>query len=139
MILRTRDRFGLDPELLAADTAYGAAEMLGWLVESEGIEPHIPVFDKTERKDGAFPAADFTYDHAADEYRCPGGRALKPYWRNISKGRPEFGKDGTKRCPSSDDLGQGGLICNGGPGSLWFDSMPRSVGAANGVSLWSFA
>jgi transposase len=33
----------------------------------------------------------------ADEYRCPGGRALKPYWRDISKGRPEFGKDGFKR------------------------------------------
>ncbi len=97
MILRTRDRFGLAPALLAADTAYGSADMLGWLVEDEGIEPHIPVFDKTERKDGAFPATDFTYDHEADEYRCPGGHALKPYWRNISKGRPEFGKDGTKR------------------------------------------
>ena len=40
---------------------------------------------------------DFTYDDEADEYRCPGGRALKPYWRDISKGRPEFGKDGFKR------------------------------------------
>lgn len=39
MIRRVRERFGLFPELLAADTAYGAAEMLGWLVEDEGIEP----------------------------------------------------------------------------------------------------
>ena len=55
MIRRVRDRFGLYPELLAADTAYGAADMLGWLVEGEGIEPHIPVFDKSERKDGRIP------------------------------------------------------------------------------------
>jgi len=97
MILRTRERFGLYPATLAADTAYGSADMLGWLVEGEGVEPHIPVFDKSERKDGAFPAADFTYDHKADQYTCPGGKALKPYWRNISKDRPEFGKDGFKR------------------------------------------
>jgi len=97
MIQRTRDRFDLYPELLAADTAYGSAEMLGWLVEEEGIEPHIPVFDKSERKDGAFPATDFAYDVEADLYRCPGGKQLKPYWRTISTGRPEFGKDGFKR------------------------------------------
>ena len=30
-------------------------------------------------------------------YRCPGGKVLKPYWRNISAGRPEFGKDGFKK------------------------------------------
>ncbi len=47
MIARTRDRFGLYPEKLVADTAYGSAEALGWLVESEGIEPHIPVIDKS--------------------------------------------------------------------------------------------
>ena len=97
MILRARERFNLYPEILAADTAYGSADMLGWLVEGEGIEPHIPVFDKSERKDGAFPATDFIYDHDADEYACPGAKTLKPYWRNISKERPKFGKDGFKR------------------------------------------
>ena len=55
------------------------------------------VFDKSERKDGAFPATDFTYNAEADSYRCPGGKELRPYWRNISKGRPEFGKDGFKK------------------------------------------
>ena len=97
MILRAKDRFGLYPEMLAADTAYGSANMLGWLVEDEGIEPHIPVFDKSEREDGAFPATDFIYDHEVDEYVCPGGKALKPYWRSIKKERPEFGKDGFKK------------------------------------------
>lgn len=86
MLTRTRERFDLHPDTLAADTAYGTAEMLGWLVDEQNIEPHIPVFDKSERKDGAYPATDFAYDEAADEYHCPGGHALKPYWRDISKG-----------------------------------------------------
>jgi len=34
MIERTYQRFGLDPAALVADTAYGAAQMLGWLVWS---------------------------------------------------------------------------------------------------------
>ena len=97
MIRRVRDRFDLYPGILAADTAYGSADMLGWLVEDEGIEPHIPVFDKSERKDGAFPATDFAYDHRSDQYTCPGGKSLKPYWRDISKQRPEYGRDGFKR------------------------------------------
>lgn len=97
MLTRSKDRFDLHPGKLAADTAYGAAEMLGWLVDDQDIEPHIPVFDKSERKDGAFPATDFPYDPDADLYRCPGGQELRPYWRDISKGRPEFGKDGFKK------------------------------------------
>jgi hypothetical protein len=28
--------------------------MLGWVVDEKAIEPHIPVFDKIERKDGTF-------------------------------------------------------------------------------------
>ena len=47
MIERTEERFGLYPERLAGDSAYGSAEMLGWLVHERGIEPHIPVFDKS--------------------------------------------------------------------------------------------
>jgi len=34
------------------DTAYGTAEMLKWLVNEHGIEPHIPVFDKSQHTDG---------------------------------------------------------------------------------------
>ena len=34
---------------LAADSAYGSAENLAWLVHERGIEPHIPVFDKSQR------------------------------------------------------------------------------------------
>src|SRR3954470_13800984 len=54
MIDRTQDRFGLWPGRLAADTGYGSAENLAWLVHERGIEPHIPVFDKSQRTDGTF-------------------------------------------------------------------------------------
>jgi hypothetical protein len=62
MIERTEDRLGLSPERVAADSAYGSAEMLGWLVNERAIEPHIPVFDKSARVDGTFSREDFAYE-----------------------------------------------------------------------------
>jgi transposase len=76
MIERVHDRFGLWPERLIADTAYGSGEMLGWLVEERGIEPHIPVIDKSKRTDGTFSREDFVYDHKADAYTCPAEKEL---------------------------------------------------------------
>ena len=76
MIERTQDRFDLWPERLAGDSAYGAAEMLDWLVHERGIEPHVPVIDKSARGDGTFSREDFTYDHAGDVYICPAGKPL---------------------------------------------------------------
>ena len=68
MIERTEERFGLKPERLVGDTAYGAAPMLNWLVEEKGIAPHIPVFDKSKREDGTFSRSDFGYDPSDDVY-----------------------------------------------------------------------
>ena len=96
MIERTRDRFGLTPERLAADTAYGSGEMLGWLV-GKGIEPHVPVIDKSERRDGTFSNAEFHYDPERDEYTCPGGKALKKYWRKMKTPRDGVSKDGFRK------------------------------------------
>ena len=79
MIDRTMDRFGLYPERLIADSAYGSAPMLGWLVEERGIEPHIPVFDKSGRSDGTLERADFAYDRRADAYVCPAGKTLRRF------------------------------------------------------------
>jgi transposase len=73
MIERTGERFGLKPERLAADTAYGAAPMLNWLVEEKNIAPHIPVFDRSKRVDGTFSRSDFRYDPTNDVYHCPRG------------------------------------------------------------------
>ena len=76
MIERSLERFDLYPGKLMGDSAYGSAEMLGWLVYKHGIEPHVTVFDKSARKDGTFSREDFTYDHAGDIYTCPGGKML---------------------------------------------------------------
>ena len=58
MIERSLERFDLYPSRLLGDSGDGSAEMLAWLVYEHGIEPH------------------FTYDHARDVYRCPGGKVL---------------------------------------------------------------
>ena len=76
MIERSMKRFDLYPARLMADSAYGSADMLGWLVHEHGIEPHVTVFDKSARKDGTFSRDDFTYDHERDIYFCPGGKTL---------------------------------------------------------------
>jgi transposase len=76
MIDRTEERFDLYPERLAGDMGYGSGEMLGWLVTERGIEPHIPVWDKSRREDGTFSREDFAYDHATNSYTCPEGKPL---------------------------------------------------------------
>jgi transposase len=76
MIDRTADRFGLRPERLVGDTAYGSAEMLNWLVEERQIAPHIPVIDKSARRNGTFAREDFRYNHDSDLYTCPAGKTL---------------------------------------------------------------
>ncbi len=78
MVVRTRETFGLYPEILVADTAYGSVENLNWLVNGEGILPHIPVIDKSKRTDGTFEKADFVYDLKRDAYICPIGLPLYP-------------------------------------------------------------
>jgi transposase len=97
MIERTQERFGLWPEKLVADTAYGSAPNLAWLVEDKGIEPHIPVFDKSARSNGTFERSDFSYDHDDDSYICPAGNRLRRSNRNFSKPRSGVDKDGSIR------------------------------------------
>jgi transposase len=101
MIERTQDRFGLWPERLAADSAYGSAENLAWLVHERGIEPHIPVFDKSERKDGTFERAAFTYDHRRDLYTCPGRKELRQRQKVYRTPRPLVDENGLMRYRAS--------------------------------------
>jgi transposase len=101
MIERSQERFELYPERLIGDTAYGSAEMLDWLVQDRGIEPHIPVFDKSQRTDGTFSRDDFTYDHATDTYRCPAGKTLQHYRRRFATPRTGIMKDNSLRYRAS--------------------------------------
>ena len=107
MIVRTEERFNLYPERLAADTAYGSAEMLDWLVHEHGIEPHVPVFDRSKRRDGTFSREDFTFEAERDHYVCPGGKILKQYRRNFKRSRSGVTKDGMRiyRASQSDCQG----------------------------------
>jgi hypothetical protein len=46
------ERFEIKPAYLAADTAYGSADALNWIVNEKKIAPHIPVNDKSKSEDG---------------------------------------------------------------------------------------
>src|SRR6202035_4780820 len=101
MIERSLDRFDLYPARLLGDSAYGSAEMLGWLVYEHGIEPHVTVFDKSTRQDGTFSRDDFAYDHTSDTYRCPGGKTLQRYRRQFTVPRTGVMKDNSMRYRAS--------------------------------------
>ncbi len=77
MIDRVKQRFDIKPHRLVGDTAYGTASLLGWMFNDKQIEPHVPVWDKSERQDGSLSRSDFTYDPDEDCYRCPTGVLLR--------------------------------------------------------------
>src|SRR5215468_3703020 len=76
MIERTEERFGLKPERLAADSAYGSAATLHWIVNEKRIAPHIPVIEKSKHEDGSLSREDFTFDKDRNVYVCPQGKLL---------------------------------------------------------------
>lgn len=76
MIERTETCFGIKPDWLAADTAYGSAPNLDWHVNEKCIAPRVPVIDKSKREDGTFSREDFTYDVERNVYTCPAGKTL---------------------------------------------------------------
>jgi len=77
MLDRTEQRFNLKPKRLAADTAYGTGKFLGWLVKKKKIIPHIPVWEKSDRRDGIFSRSDFRWDNRRGVYVCPNGKLLR--------------------------------------------------------------
>lgn len=93
MIERVETRFGITPQRLIGDTAYGTSAMLDWIVNVKHIEPHTPVWDKAKRKDGTFARSDFTWQSDADRYICPAGKPLQRYRRPFKKPRTGIPKD----------------------------------------------
>jgi len=88
MIERVKDRFGVETKKLIGDTAYGTAEFLNWMVNEANIEPHVPVWDRGEGKDGMLSRSDFAYDVETDSYTCPNGKQLLKSRRNYKAPRP---------------------------------------------------
>jgi transposase len=93
MVERVEQRFGIIPERLIGDTAYGTAPMLNWIVETKHIEPHTPVWERVERQDGCFTRCEFPWEAEADRYICPAGKPLLRYRRRFSKPRTGIPKD----------------------------------------------
>ena len=101
MLDRVEERFDMKPQRLIGDMAYGAPDVLGWLVEQKRIVPHIPVWDKSQRTDGTLSASDFVWDEQANEYRCPAGHALRAFRRPFKNPRSGITKENTIRYRAS--------------------------------------
>ncbi len=97
MVERVEAQFDLTPERLIGDTAYGTAPMLAWMVEEKNIEPHVPVWDKTERKD----SNDFHWNQEVNEYQCTAGKPLRSAWRTFTQQRSRMTKANTNIYRSS--------------------------------------
>ncbi len=95
MIERVEEKFDLKPHRLLGDTAYGSAPMLEWLVEEKQIEPHIPVWDKSNSNPNVFNRSDFAWDAKANQYTCPAGKLLRGRQRNFTRLRSTVTKANT--------------------------------------------
>src|SRR6202142_1889213 len=98
MLERTEEHFGLKPERLAADTAYGAGANLDWLVNGAKIAPHIPVNDKSKREDGTFSREDFSFDKERNVYICPAGKVLTTTGKLASDGETLYYRPRVRDC-----------------------------------------
>lgn len=94
MLERTEACTGIKPKRLIGDTAYGSAAMLAWLLDQQGIEPHVPVWDKTERCDGTFSRSEFEWNGQDNTYRCPVGKTLRSHRRTFKVPRSGLTKAG---------------------------------------------
>jgi hypothetical protein len=91
----------LFPAKLIGDTAYGTAAMLNWLVNEHGIEPHIPVFDKSQHADGTFSRDELAYDPKRDCYICPAGNELRQRQKIYRVPRPLIDRNDMMRYRAS--------------------------------------
>jgi hypothetical protein len=92
MIDRVEDRFAIKPTRLIGDMAYGTAELLAWMVNDKAIDPHVPLWDKTQRTDDTLSSGDFQWDEQRNEYRCPQSLVLRSEWRPFKNARTHITK-----------------------------------------------
>jgi transposase len=74
LLWRVRFRRKLHPRQATGDTTYGTVENIVAL-EDAGIHAYVPLPDMNHRRP-FYGQADFAYDTATDEYRCPEGHPL---------------------------------------------------------------
>jgi transposase len=73
---QVKGRWGICPESLGADKAYGSGEFLAWQLE-RNIQPHIPVIDRRHQTPRYFTQDQFQYDPEENAYRCPQGQMVR--------------------------------------------------------------
>lgn len=76
MLAHVKEQFGVCPESLGADKAYGSGEFLAWLLE-RNIQPHIPVIDRRHQTRRHFTRDQFQYDPVKNIFRCPQNETLR--------------------------------------------------------------
>lgn len=75
LLWRTRFRWKLHPRQVIGDSKYGTTENVV-AIEGQRIRAYVPL-PEAGRRPGLFADTDFTYDAAADVYRCPGDQTLR--------------------------------------------------------------
>ncbi len=75
MLAHAADRFGFRPKRVAADTAYGSAAFLAFVLD-RGATPHVPVLERSGQTKGKFPRQAFRFDRERNCYICPAGKLL---------------------------------------------------------------
>jgi transposase len=93
MAKAAKEALGAETLQVLADAGYYSSTELK-ACEDDGIVAYVPPPEGTGRleKQGRFSLKDFSYDTAADAYRCPAGELLHPMkgrWKNTS-GRVEI-------------------------------------------------
>lgn len=80
LLWRVCFRWRLRPRQITGDTKYGTIEILK-AIEGAGIRAYIPLrnFEDSDgvHASGVFGKQRFIYEAEADQYRCPGGKALR--------------------------------------------------------------
>jgi IS5 family transposase len=68
-------QFGIHPQNLTADKAYGSGEFLAWPL-ARNIQPHIPVIDRRHQTRRRFKAEHCRYEPKENAYYCPEGKPV---------------------------------------------------------------
>jgi len=75
LLWHARFRWKLHPRQVTGDSKYGTTENVV-AIEDQRIRAYVPL-SEAGRRPGLFADTDFTYDAAADVYRCPGDATLR--------------------------------------------------------------
>jgi transposase len=96
MLERTETRFGIKPVALTADSAYGSAESLAWLVKQKRDQAAHSCLRQVQPNRRHLLPADFAFDAERDRYTCPAGKELVQFRRTYAIPRSGVTAKGTR-------------------------------------------